>query len=100
MFGIRAARRPEKWAQSLTSLSLVESTAKSFATHVYSVYQQNVALKQILETIRDMYSTDTIENEVPDGTVPFPPAHHEASGGAALQVEFRRVSSASQGELY
>ena len=67
----------------------MESTAKSFATHVYSVYQQNVALKQILETIRDMYSTGTIENEVPDGTGTFPQVHQEARGGAALEVEFR-----------
>ena len=78
---MHAARTPERWAESLASLHLVQTTATGFAFSVFSVIQTSRNMDYQLRSIRQIYKLGTIPNMIPDGTLAFPQNPEEVENG-------------------
>ncbi|KAI0267129.1 HlyB/MsbA family ABC transporter [Gloeopeniophorella convolvens] len=90
VFTLRAVQQPSSIPVSLASLHLMQRTSSTFLSSVRALLNQTGNVSEELSTLRKLYEAGNIENQIPDGSVPFP--ENEQSIRDGISLEFRDVS--------
>ncbi|KAL4065775.1 P-loop containing nucleoside triphosphate hydrolase protein [Scleroderma yunnanense] len=90
VFTLRAVQYPASIPISLASLTLINHTANSFSTTLFSLFGESFSLAEQFGSVRKLYEISTIANKVIDGAKPFPENQQALRNGISL--EFRNVS--------
>ncbi|KIJ45081.1 hypothetical protein M422DRAFT_251278 [Sphaerobolus stellatus SS14] len=90
VFTLRAVQSPRSIPVSLTSLTIIRQAVGAFTGPLISLLSQTASISDTFASIRQLYEIINIENQVKDGTKPFP--ENAAKVKSGISIEFRNVS--------
>ncbi|KAF9242363.1 P-loop containing nucleoside triphosphate hydrolase protein [Melanogaster broomeanus] len=90
VFTLRAVQYPASIPISLASLTLINHTANSFSSSLFSLFGESFSLAEQFASVRKLYEISNIPNRVVDGKIPFPENQQTLNHG--ISIEFRNVS--------
>lgn len=89
MFTLRAVQYPASIPVSIASLTLINQTANTFSTSLFSLFGESFSVAEQFASVRKLYDISNIHNKIVDGKVPFPENQQALHHG--ISVEFRQV---------
>jgi hypothetical protein len=87
VFTLRAVQQPSSIPVSLASLHLVQRSSMLFVDSLRTLFDQTGSLSERMTSLRRLYETGNITNQVVDGNAPFP--ENEQSIRDGISLEFR-----------
>ncbi|CAK5279803.1 unnamed protein product, partial [Mycena citricolor] len=90
VFTLRAVQHPSDIPLSLASLNLITHTTSKFSRTLFDLFDESGSVAENLASIRRMYETYTIPNQISNGQSSFPEDQQSLKSG--ISVEFKNVS--------
>lgn len=89
VFTLRAVQYPASIPISIASLTLINHTANTFSSSLFSLFGESFSLAEQFASVRKLYEISNIRNRIVDGKVSFPENQQDLRHG--ISIEFRHV---------
>ena len=94
LFIYQVIRTPADMPVTMAAFTVIQAAVNNFTSRLTELFRWGEDIAQTITQLRDIYELGNIDNQIPDGTEPFPENVQDTAANG-VTVEFKSVIQAS-----